>query len=268
MANENNHQHKTHRAVELIETLTRLGGSARTSHLADTMNVSEETIRRTVKKLVKEGTVSRVHGGVFLVDAQGISSMHQRIGENREEKRSIANFTSTLIPDHSSVFLDVGSTSIFIAEALRDKKKLTIITNSISVAQTLMNHNNNQVFLAGGELQSDLGGTFGSQARKFVAKFRADFALLSAVAVDSKKGFLVNVQDEADLAEVFVENAHKSIMIADHSKFGQLAPMVSCDPADIDMFITDERPSGDIDAAMKKWGIKILLAPVKKKKHK
>ncbi len=268
MATENDTQHKTHRALELIETLTRLGGSARTSHLADTMNVSEETIRRTVKKLTKEGTVSRVHGGVFLVGAQGAPSMHQRIGENRDEKRSIANFASTLIPDNSSIFLDVGSTSIFVAEALRAKKKLTIVTNSISVAQTLMDHNNNRGFLAGGELHSDLGGTFGSHARKFISKFSADFALLSAVAVDIKKGFLVNAQGEADLAEVFVENAHKSIMIADHSKINRLAPMVLCEPTDIDTFITDQQPNSEMSDAMKKWGIKILLAPVKKKKHK
>ena len=268
MANENNNQHKTHRALELVETLTRLGGSARTSHLADTMNVSEETIRRTVKKLTKEGTVSRVHGGVFLVNALGVPSLHQRIGEHPDEKRSIASFAATLIDDGASVFLDVGSTSVFIAEALRAKKKLTIITNSISVAQTLMDHSNNRVFLAGGELQNDLGGTFGSSTRKFISKFRADFALLSVVAVDPKQGFLVNAQGEADLAEIYVENAHKSIMVADHTKLDQLAPIVSCDPGDIDTFITNKRPNSDIEASMQKWGIDVLLAPVKKKKHK
>ncbi|HHB83266.1 MAG TPA: DeoR/GlpR transcriptional regulator [Devosia sp.] len=266
-------KHKTHRAHELLETLKRLGGSARNSQLADTMGVSEETIRRTVKKLSKEGLVSRVHGGVYLAEAQGAPSFHARIGERAEEKRRMAHAVARIIDDGASLFLDVGSTTLFVAEALRANSNLTIVTNSLSIAQTLMNHNQNRVFMAGGELNSSVGGTFGASARKFVAKFRADFAILSADALDVEQGFLVADEREAELAQTFVDHARNSIMVADASKTQQVAPMVTCDPSEIDIFVTDTRPGRRFGAALKEWNVEVVVAsqkeaPGKKKKNK
>ncbi|MCF6302281.1 MAG: DeoR/GlpR family DNA-binding transcription regulator [Devosiaceae bacterium] len=256
-------KHKTHRAHELLETLKRLGGSARNSQMADTMGVSEETIRRTVKKLSKEGVVSRVHGGVYLAEAQGAPSFHARIGERTEEKRRMAHVVAEIIEDGASLFLDVGSTTLFVAEALRSKSKLTIVTNSLSIAQTLMNHNQNRVFIAGGELNNSVGGTFGASARKFVSNFRADFAILSADALDVEQGFLVADEREAELARTFVDHARKSIMVADASKADQVAPMVTCDPNEIDIFISDTSPGRRLGAALKGWKIDIIVAPAK-----
>ncbi len=259
---------KTHRAHELVETLKRLGGSARTAHLADVMNVSEETIRRTVKKLSREGIVSRVHGGVYLAEEHKSSTFHQRIAERPEAKRRIATALAELVEDESCLFLDVGSTTVFVAEALRQRKKLTIVTNSMPIAQILMNHNANRVFLAGGELKNDIGGTFGTPTQKFVSRFRADLAVLSAEAVDANQGFLLRDQDEADLARTFVSHARKTIMAADISKVGQSAPIISCEPGDVDLFITDAELSGELSRAMKNWDIKVLVAPAKRKKNK
>lgn len=266
-------EHKTHRSLELLETLKRLGGSARNKNLADIMGVSEETIRRTVKKLSKEDLVSRVHGGVYLAKEQGAPSFHARIGEHALEKRRIAQAVMALVEDGSSLFLDVGSTTVFVAEALREKSNLMVVTNSLSVAQTLMNHNDNRVFLAGGELNNDVGGTFGASARKFVAKFRADFAILSVDAVDTKQGFLVRNEREAELAQTYVDHARKSIVVADHTKTEQVAPMVSTDPQEIDYFVTDVRPAKKLEDALGDWNIELIVAPekpetTKKKKHK
>ena len=80
----------THRAIEILEILHRLNGSARTTHLADAMGVSEETVRRTVKKLSKKGIVARVHGGVYLTGEVQEPSFFHRIGKRSREKRRIA----------------------------------------------------------------------------------------------------------------------------------------------------------------------------------
>ena len=259
---------KTHRALELLETLRRLGGSARTSHLADTMKVSEETIRRTVKKLSKDGQVSRVHGGVFLGPEQALTTLHKRISENADVKRRIAEMAATLIRDDSSVFMDTGSTTVFVAEALREKNNLTIVTNSIAVAQTLMAHHGNRVFLAGGELSERSGGTFGTPTQKYAAKFRTDFAVLSARAIDPEEGFLVSEQGQAELAQVYARQGKRCIMAVDHSKTDQSAPMVSCDPGDVDYLVTDRPLPARLENSMKKWVVDTLIAPEKKKKGK
>ncbi len=256
-------ERKTHRALELLDTLGRLGGSARTSHLADIMNVSEETVRRTVKKLSRDGTVSRAHGGVYLALEQSSSPIHLRIREQSDQKFKMAAVLAEMIEDSSSLFLDVGSTTIFVAEALRAKKNLTIVTNSLSIAQILMNHNQNRVFVAGGELQDELGGTFGSVTQKFVEKFTMDFAILSSVAIDEKRGFLLNNSLEAELAQSFSSHAHKCIMMADATKIGLRAPIIACAPTDIDCFITDKALSQDFAKAMKSWEIEVIAAEEK-----
>jgi DeoR family transcriptional regulator, glycerol-3-phosphate regulon repressor len=256
---------KTHRAVELLETLKWLGGSARTSQLAQTMDVSEETVRRTVKKLSKEGLLNRVHGGVYLASDLGPSSLHQRIGEQAREKQKMGNLVASLVKNGASLFLDVGSTTLFVAEALRDKHDLMVVTNSLSVAQTLMEHNNNRVFLAGGELHP-AGGTFGAATQKFVSKFHLDMAILSAHAIDPVQGFVLAHQVEAELAQTYASHARKTILVADHSKTRQSAPFLSCDPADIDLFVTDRPAQGDLAEAMASWKIQVMVAPPKPEK--
>lgn len=258
--------HTTHRSVELLDTLRRLGGSARTRHLSDVMGVSEETVRRTIKKLSKDGLVARVHGGVFLVGNAPVSSFHQRLGKHSDAKRRMARAVAAQVPDGASIFLDVGSTTTFVAEALRERSKLLIVTNSLTAAQSLVKHNGNRVFLAGGELFSDKSGTFGSDALEFAARFSTDMAILSCDAIDAASGFLLNDKAEADLARVFVSHARRRLMVADHSKNERMAPMLACNPADIDVFVTDRLPPETVATAFEKWGIDVQIAPEKKKK--
>lgn len=265
MAKEKSLQ-KTHRSLELLDTLRRLGGSARTTHLADTMDVSEETVRRTVKKLSKDGMVSRVHGGVFLAGETLTSGFHQRMGEKSREKKRMAATVASLIPNGASLFMDVGSTTTFVAEALRAKENLLVVTNSLTVAQTLMGHNGNRVFLAGGELQLRGNGVFGAATMTFVANFQLDYAILSTDAFSPETGFLLVDQAMAELARLYVAGADRNILVADQSKSQRKAAMKSCDPADIDVFVTDQTPDDAMLTALQDWQIDVLVAPKRKPK--
>ena len=115
----------SHREVELLETLRRLGGSGRSTELALILDVSEETVRRTIKSLAKAGSVERVHGGAYLVGPAGAgetgSSFFRRMGENPDEKAQIAAAVMPQIVDGMTVFLDVGSTTSFVAEAQKPR---------------------------------------------------------------------------------------------------------------------------------------------------
>jgi DeoR family glycerol-3-phosphate regulon repressor len=113
------HAPNTHRELELLDVLRRLGGTARNSDLAKTLDVSEETVRRTIKALSKAGTVERVHGGAYLAGAQGDPSFFHRISQHADEKRRIAAHVAKLVQDQMTVFMDVGSTTAFVAEELR-----------------------------------------------------------------------------------------------------------------------------------------------------
>lgn len=254
------HALNTHRELELLEALKRLGGTARNTELATMLDVSEETVRRTIKALSKAGTVERVHGGVFLAGAQGDPGFFRRISQHADEKRAIARHVATGIKDQMTVFLDVGSTTAFVAEELRQAQNLTIVTNSIVVGLTLVGVNGNRVHLLGGEMQSDERGTFGHVAHKQAQRYAFDLAVLSTDAISDSKGFLYQSAAEADLASTVANHTDHVVMAADQHKFEASAPYVGPDPRMVHMLVTDSAPKQAFADQIAKWGIKLKVA--------
>lgn len=250
----------THRELELLDALRRLGGTARNSDLANMLGVSEETVRRTIKALSKAGTVERVHGGAYLAGVQGAPNFFHRISQDADEKRLIAGHTAKLVRDQMTVFLDVGSTTAFVAEELRQVSNLTVVSNSIGVVQTLAGVNGNRVHLLGGELQIDERGTFGHVTHKQLQRYAFDIVILSTDAISDSKGFLYHSAVEADLASVVVRCADQVVMAAAHSKFGERAPYVGPDPRLVHSLVTDAVPKGGVARFLDRWGIEIQIA--------
>jgi len=257
----------THREVELLTALRRLGGSARNANLAEVLDVSEETIRRTAKALAKADLVRRVHGGVYLANTEAEASVFSRLGRRSGEKTRIAEAAAALVPDGSAVFLDVGSTTAFVAEALQDHKKLTVVTNSLSAAQALVERNGNKVFLAGGELRPTEGGAFGPDTVEFVKRFRFDIAILSTDGIDVTSGFLLASLDEAAVARAAIAQARRRIVVADHLKFGQHAPLILCAPQLLDVLVTDRPPGADFHGALQDWDIETVCVNATQPPH-
>ncbi|MGR3616128.1 MAG: DeoR/GlpR family DNA-binding transcription regulator [Paracoccaceae bacterium] len=250
----------SHRKLELIEALHRLGGSARNSDLATALSVSEETIRRTIKSLSKTGSVTRVHGGAYLTGSKKGQSFFRRIGQQSEEKQIIARETASLISDGMTLFLDVGSTTAFIGEELWMRQNLTVATNSVSVAQALVGHNDNRVFLLGGEMQGSEQGAFGFVTEQQARRFAYDLAVLSADALSPQMGFLYRFAAEANLAAVVSECAEQTVMAVTHNKFGETEPHRGFSPDRIDKLVSDKAPKGKLRTQLDKWGIELLIA--------
>lgn len=250
----------SHRELELLEALHRLGGSARSAELAKTLDVSEETVRRTIKALSKAGVLERMYGGAHLAGPPMASGFLRRIAKHPVEKRAIAATVATRVRDGMTLFLDVGSTTAFVAQTLRVRSRLTVATNSIGVAQVLANHNGNQVHLLGGEMQSDERGTFGPVTQAQAARFAYDLAILSTDALSPRHGFLCLNAAEAGLAVVVAQHAARVLVALDHTKFDRTAPHRALDPDSVDEVVTDRMPSGVLAQAMATWGIDIQLA--------
>lgn len=248
------------RGAEIIDLVTRAGGSMRIQSIAEALNVSEETVRRNVRRLSDEGLVRKVHGGVLLQHASTELNFTQRMAENPVPKQRIAAHVAGLISDGSSLFLDVGSTTAFIAEALRAHQELLVVTNSVAVAHSLAARNNNRVFMPGGELRGHDGGVFGANVLDFVRQFRADFAVLSAAAINARNGFMLFDMEEALYSRAIMANSTTRILAADNSKFGRTAPIAIGPPASVDLLICDAPPPEDIREAAQGWGTEIAVA--------
>ena len=251
---------QSHRELELLDALRRLGGSARNADLAKTMDVSEETIRRTIKTLAKNGAVVRVHGGAYLSGTQSDQGFYRRIGTDPVEKAAIAKRTTAMIRDGMCLFMDVGSTTAFIAEELRHRSGLTVATNSVGVAQTLASQSGNRVHLLGGEMQHDQRGTFGFVTERQAQRFVFDMALLSADAVSHTRGFLFHNESEAVLTEVVAERSDHTLMALVQSKFGQTAAHGGMDAKQVSTIVTGKRPGKKLIAALDRWDVDLVLS--------
>lgn len=248
------------RQAEILEALRRAGGTARIQSLATALDVSDETIRRNLRRLAEGGLVEKLHGGARLVERAIEADLYTRLQEHAEPKRHIAEAVSRLVENGTSLFLDIGSTTNLIAEALLSHTDLSIVTNSVAVAFKLAMRNGNRVFFAGGELRVNDGGTFGPEALGFLQNFRLDLAVISTSGVCPKRGFLFSDLSEAQLARTMVENASRRVVAADSRKFHRTAPIALGDPRQIDVLVCDEDPPMDILAAASGWGTLICVA--------
>lgn len=252
-------QPATHREMEILEEL-KVSGSCRIQDLSRRLDVSEETIRRNVKKLAQQGMVRKVHGGVYLADGVHEPTFTQRMNVNPDAKRLVAAEMARIIRNGDSLILDIGSTTAYVARALRGHSDLFIVTNSIAVAQTLATRNNNRVFLAGGELRPHDGGAFGQEAISYVRQFSVTYAVLSAAAIDAEHGFMLQDMQEAEYSREILKCAERVIVAADASKFERQAAIRIADPEAFDMLVTDREPPSDIAARLVAAGIEIRCA--------
>ena len=249
-----------HREREILDEVRLAGGAARIQFLAERLGVSEETIRRNVKALEFGGQIRKVHGGVYLLENQNEQPFRQRMDENADAKRRIAAEVADIIKDGDALFLDIGSTTAYIAQALQRHADLFVVTNSVAVAHTLAARNGNRVFMASGELRAHDGGAFGIEAVEFVRRFSVRYAVLSVGAIHADAGFMLHDMQEAEFSRAVMGRAQTRIVAADSEKFGRNAPIVLAEPATVDMLVTEAPPPPPIADLLAQNDVDIVLA--------
>lgn len=208
-----------------ILNIVNLRGTVSVIELARLLNVTDQTIRRIVKPIEQRGDLKKVHGALVstrnLMDPPFLS----RMDKNRSAKVAIANCIADMVEDGRSLAIDTGSTSGFVAQALRRKKDLSIVTNSVFVASTLSMVGGNRVFMAGTQLRNHDGAAFDKTAFDVIASMSVEYAILSASGVHPTLGFLGYDQWEVDIAKAMVGISRRTIMAVDHTKFLTDAPV-------------------------------------------
>lgn len=208
-----------------ILNIVNLRGTVTVIELAQILEVSDQTIRRIVRPMEEQGDLKKVHGA--LVSTQNLMDppFLSRMNKNRAAKVAIANRIVDLVENGSSLAIDTGSTSGFVAQALRRKKNLSIVTNSVFVASTLSMIEGNRVFMAGTQLRNHDGAAFDKAAFDVIASLSVEYAILSASGVHPTLGFLGYDQCEVDIARAMINISRRTIMAFDKSKLVLDGPM-------------------------------------------
>ena len=236
-------------------------GSCSIIELARQFEVSDETIRRNIKPLVDQGLIDKVHGGIVLSQKQEPEQpFGKRMNERIEAKQLISARVATLIKDGDSIMLDTGSTTAYVALALSGHQNLSVVTNCTEIARTLAREASNRVHLCGGALRSDDCATFGSSAIDFVRQFHVNYAILSIGGVTADGKFMDYHLEEAEFSRAVIAQAKKTIVAADHSKFGNPNFIRVCDFDEVDMVVVEQAPPAEIESALLEAGTVVINA--------
>ncbi len=250
---------QTDRQTKILQALAR-HGSVSVTDLAQKLSVSGETIRRDIKSLSDSGMVRRTHGGATQPNPFEEPGFRQRLAENPAAKQAIAQMAATQVQDGDSIMLDTGSTTAYVARALLNPRNLLIVPNSADIARTLATRRGNRVYMAGGELRADDGASLGQSAAEFIRQFRVRLSIISIGAIDGDDGLMDYHLNEAELSRAIIGRAEKSIVVADHSKFGRRGVVRVCGFERITTLITNISPPEHYRDMMSEAGTEILVS--------
>lgn len=227
----------------LIRQRAQADGKVLATALSDELGVAVQTIRRDLRTLCAAGLLERIHGGA--VRPSGVSNIGygDRRALNRDTKIKIARRAAQLIPDNASLFLNIGTTTEAVAHALHAHRNLMIVTNNLNVANILAQNRSCDVVVAGGSLRRSDGGLVGDLAAIAIDRFKVDFAVIGASAIDQGGDLLDFDHEEVRVSQQVIKAARATILVADSSKFTRKAPVKIASLAQVDHFITDRIPS-------------------------
>jgi len=239
MPRKENQMLAVERRNTILETLRRQG-IVTVLELAKTFAVTEETIRRDLKKLEATNGVARTYGGAYIT-----KTVHSDIpvgireGIYLEGKEAIAALAEQAIVDGDTIILDSSTTSTHIAKRLKDRTNIIVITNSIKVVNVLAEAEGIKVICTGGTLRSRQFSFTGPSAVKSLAVYYADKAFVSCTGIDLENGLTDSDEQEAEIRQKMLEQAQEKIIIADQTKLGKIS-FAAIAPVDVaDCIITD-----------------------------
>lgn len=215
------------------------------SDLSTTFNVTEETIRRDLEKLEKEGYAKKTYGGAIINENVNVDLPYTvRKKANVSNKQRIAEMISSLIEDGDHVMMDASSTAVYVAKHLKNKKNITLITNSIEILIELADMTGWKVLSTGGTLKEGSLSLVGYQAENMISNFHVDKAIVSCKGIDIEKGVTDSNEMDAHIKKLMFDAANVKILAADSSKFNRISFTKISDISDIDVLVTDSELDG------------------------
>ena len=247
------------RQIELLEEVRR-ARSVSVEALAERFGVTLQTVRRDVRLLAEAGLLARFHGGVRLPSSTTENiAYRQRQRLNEEAKLRIARAVAGAVPNGSSLFVNIGTTTEAISRELMQHRGLRVITNNLNVAAILSDNPDCEVIVAGGVVRRRDRGIVGEATVDFIQQFKVDIGLIGISAIESDGTLRDFDYREVKVARAILEHSRQIWLAADHSKFNRPA-MVELGRLDqVDTLFTDRPPPEPFPALLTEAGVNLIL---------
>lgn len=240
--------------------LARSSGTVEIEDLVRRFDVTPQTVRRDINQLCGHNLLERHHGGAALPGS--VENIHYGIRRHAysAEKKAIAEQVVEHIPDHASLFINVGTTMEAVALALSKRRGLKVITNNLNVAVALTDSTDFEVIVAGGLVRRSDKAVIGASAVDMIEQFKVDIAVIGISGIDLDGALLDFDYREVRVAQAIIRNARRVFLAADHTKFGRGAMVRMGHLSQIHALFTDRPPPRPLAEIMKQAGLSLHLA--------
>ena len=231
------------------------------NELAVHYGVTEETIRRDLDKLEKEGYATKTYGGAIWGNNTKLDlSYTVRNNTNVEAKTTIAKIISEMVCDGDHLMLDDSSTSLYVAKQLKDKKNLTVITYSAEIVAELSGVEDFHILCTGGQLRPGSLAFEGHQVPQVLSRYHVDKAILSCKGIDMAAGITDSAETHALSKQAMIRASKHVILAVDSTKFDKIS-FVQVSPLDrIQTVVTNQSPSAQWEKQFRERNISCLYA--------
>ncbi|MGJ5040273.1 MULTISPECIES: DeoR/GlpR family DNA-binding transcription regulator [unclassified Bradyrhizobium] len=243
-----------------ILNIARASGRVMVEDLARRFEVSAQTIRKDLNDLCEQRALTRIHGGAIIASGVENLAYEARRFVAAEEKKAIGAVAAARIPNGSSLFINIGTTTEEVASALSSHQDLLVITNNLNVAMLLYPHPRIEVIVAGGTVRRSDGGVIGSTATQLIGQFKVDYAIIGASAIDEEGALLDFDYREVQVAQAIIANARSVMLVADSTKLHRSAPVRIAHLSQIQTFVTDRPLPDGLASLCHSRGIEVVSA--------
>jgi DeoR/GlpR family transcriptional regulator of sugar metabolism len=248
------------RRKEILEVLY-LQQAVQVPELSKRYQVTEETIRKDLEKLEKQGLLKRTHGGAVKMPEMGLELPFSiRNATNMEEKKRIAIEAAKLVNDYDVIALDPSSTSLQLAYQLRHKRGLTVVTNSLNVLEVFKEASSIHVFSTGGSFHTQSLCFVGEAAEEMIKRHVIEKVFISTRGLTLNNGLMEPNEQEARMKKVFIEMSKEVILLQDRSKFDKSAFYPIAPLERIDCLITDDDIPQDYEERLALLNKKLIIS--------
>lgn len=244
------------------EILRYLNQESRVSvaELSQQFGVSEVTIRSDLQALAERSLIVRTHGGA--VPASGglyELSLALRRRQHIQEKSRIGEAGAATVADGDAIFLDSSSTALAIAQRLKYHRHLAIVTNSLAVAQEMLDTPGVTVVMPGGTLRRDTDSLIGTDGIEMLRKFNIQKGFFGAHGINFPEGLTDVSADEAEVKRPLVAMCRQVIAVLDGTKWGRVGLASFAQLEEIDSIITDVHAPAELVKQARSLGIEVTL---------
>lgn len=235
---------------------------ASVNYLAEKFNISVATVRRDLNEMENKGLIKRTHGGAVTSEEllpSNFRKLLSQINQQRVEKQIIGKYIASLIHPGETVYFGSGTTAYWAAKYVLGIENLTIVTNSLPLANLVAQIESINLIMVGGSLRHKEYTFIGQFAEMTLKGLHFNKVIVGMSGIHPEHGFTSDYPQELMIDRVFYSVSENVIVVADHTKIGHIATYKTAEINSVKSIVTTKKASTDIVEQIRKKGVEVVL---------